>query len=297
MLQTLQAPPEVIVTNEQLDHFDEFGYLVVEDALSPEKVAFFLEAIERVRTQLEASPARRQDHFGLNVRPIILHDDAFLELLEWPSTFPLAVRFLHHYSIQLMMSHLITVPPHPEKRSIGWHPDGGTPKFYVDGRQALTSLKIGYFLTDLLETNMGALMVVPGSHRLSGKPPFPKDARDPIGAIELKVKAGDAVIFHQGTWHASAPNYSDQTRVVLYYGYGYRVLRPTDYITMPQTLLDKVSPIGKQLLGHKETHMGYILPTEADCPLKAWYEERFGENWITDGSQVRADGSRVNGHQ
>lgn len=288
-----EVSSDVLVTNEQIDHFDEFGYVIVEDALSSDNVAYFLDAIERVRSQLEASPDRRQDHYGLNIRPIITYDDAFLELLEWSSTFPLAVRFLQHYSIQLMMSHLITVPPHPEKRSIGWHPDGGTPKFYVNGIQALTSLKVGYFLTDLLEPNMGALMVVPGSHRLVGRPPFPENARDPVGAVELKVKAGSAVIFHQGTWHASAPNYSDQTRVVLYYGYGYRTLRPTDYISMPQELIDKVSPIGKQLLGHKVTHLGYILPHDEDCPLKAWYAEHFGETWFTDGSQIRADGSQI----
>jgi hypothetical protein len=67
--------------------------------------------------------------------------------------------------------------------------------------------------------------------------------------------------------------------VVLYYGYNYRVMRPIDYDTMPQSLLDKCSPIGKQLLGHKATHLGYFIPTDADCPLKPWYIERFGETW------------------
>lgn len=267
-----------LVTQEQITKFNEFGYLVVENAIPQEKVEQLLRVIDRIKIQLEESD-QRKEVFGLDVRPIIDKDDAFLDLMECPTTFPLAVRLLNHFNVQLMTSHLIMVPPDPEKRNIGWHDDGGSPVIGVNGIRAFGSLKVGYFLTDLLEPNMGALMVVPGSHRMQGSPPFEAGARDPIGAIELKVKAGDAVIFQQGTFHAGAPNYSDQTRVVLYYGYNFRTCRPIDYDTMPQEVLDKCSPIGKQLLGHRETHLGYFIPTDADCPLKAWYAEHFGETW------------------
>ena len=67
---------------------------------------------------------------------------------------------------------------------------------------------------------------------------------------------------------------------MLYYGYAYRVFRPIDYERMPPEILEKCSPIGRQLLGHKETHLGYFIPTEADAPLKQWCIERFGEDWM-----------------
>lgn len=70
-------------------------------------------------------------------------------------------------------------------------------------------------LTDLLEPNMGSLMVVPGSRRIQGRPPSMPQARYPIGAVELKLKAGDAVIFQHGVFHAGASNLSDQTRIAL----------------------------------------------------------------------------------
>ena len=98
-------------------------------------------------------------------------------------------------------------------------------------------------------------------------------------ASQREVKAGSAVFFHQALWHAGAPNYSDQSRVVLYYGYSYRIMRPIDYETMPEEILEKCTPIGKQLLGHKETHLGYYIPQPEDAPLKEWYIERFGESW------------------
>ncbi|MEZ4865482.1 MAG: phytanoyl-CoA dioxygenase family protein [Caldilineaceae bacterium] len=275
----LMEATKSIVTQEQIDEFDEFGYIVVRNALPQGKVQELMQAIERLKTDFERSN-HRKEVYGLDIRPIVDKDDTFIDLMEWPTTFPLAVRFLNHFSIQLMTSHLIMVPPHPEKRNIGWHDDGGSPALRVNGIRAFGSLKVGFFLTDLLEPNMGSLMVVPGSHRLQGSPPFAPDSRDPIGAVELKVHAGDAVIFQQGVWHAGAPNYSTQTRVVLYYGYGYRVFRPIDFEQMPPALLAKCTPIGKQLLGYKASHLGYFIPTDADVPLKAWCQEHFGDNWM-----------------
>lgn len=275
----LAIKEEPLVRAEDVEQFQEQGYLVVENALSKEKVDYLLEVIDEIREDLKRSN-HRKDVYGLDIRPMVDKHDAFLELMEWPTTFPLAVRFLQHFNVQLTTSHLIIVPPNPQKRNIGWHPDGGQPPIGLYGRRALASLKVGFFLTDLLEPNMGALMVVPGSHRMDGPPVHLEGERDPVGAVELKLRAGDAVIFGQGTWHAGAPNYSHQARVVLYYGYSYRILRPTDYDSMPAELLAKCSAIGRQLLGAKSTHLGYFIPTPEDAPLKQWYIDHFGETWV-----------------
>lgn len=275
----LAVKEEPLVRAEDVEQFQEQGYLVVENALSKEKVDYLLEVIDEIREDLKRSN-QRKDVYGLDIRPMVDKHDAFLELMEWPTTFPLAVRFLQHFNVQLTTSHLIIVPPNPQKRNIGWHPDGGQPPIGLYGRRALASLKVGFFLTDLLEPNMGALMVVPGSHRMDGPPVHLEGERDPVGAVELKLRAGDAVIFGQGTWHAGAPNYSHQARVVLYYGYSYRILRPTDYDSMPAELLAKCSAVGRQLLGAKSTHLGYFIPTPEDAPLKQWYIDHFGETWV-----------------
>ncbi len=268
-----------VVRPELVERFEQDGYLVLENVLAPEKVSSLLEVIGRLKAKLEASSHRR-DVFGLDIRPVVTEHDAFLELMEWPATFPLAVRFLQHYSIQLQTSHLIMVPPGGGERNIGWHDDGGVPRPKVNGVRPLVSLKIGYFLTDLLEPDMGQLMVVPGSHLMPGGPKFSNGKANPGGAIQLMVRAGSAVFFQQRLWHAGALNYSNATRVVLYYGYSYRWQKPIDYESMPAALLEKCTPIGRQLLGAKSSHLGYYVPSDEDCPLKAWYRERFGETWI-----------------
>ncbi len=295
----------MIVDPKLVEAFDRDGYCIVPGALPPAKVRELLDVVDRHKDRLAKSEHKREV-FGLDVRPIVTEDPAFMTLLEWPATFPLAVRCLKHYSLQLNTSHLIMVPPSPSvseasaearlsragagvtggdqaknvKTNIGWHQDGGSPGPTVDGVRAMFSLKIGYFLTDLLEPDMGQLMVVPGSHRFANGLTYRDGATEPEGAIQLKVRAGDAVLFQNPLYHGGAPNRSQQTRIVLYYGYSYRWLKPIDYETLPPELLASASPIGRQLLGARSSHLGWYIPTEQDTPLKAQYREWFGETWI-----------------
>jgi len=126
-------------------------------------------------------------------------------------------------------------------------------------------------------------LIVPGSHRLVGRPVQADGAPDPYGAIEVCAKPGDAVLFEQRTRHAVGPNTSDLTRKSIFFGYGYRWLRPMDYVAMPDSLLARCTPIQRQLLGDAKTQSGYYLPTDEDVPLRAWWQTRQAE--LEEGSQ------------
>lgn len=269
----------VAVNHDELDkqkrEFEDLGYVILPGALSKSKVDELLQVIEDLRESLENDPKRTKMEGGLNIRPVIEKHPAFMDLLIWPTTFAAVVNLLGHYNIQLQQSNLIEAYPNSERRLTGWHSDGGIPAISVNGIRAFGSLKVGYFLRDLPEDNMGSLMLVPGSHRVQGQPPFLPGEIDPVGSVQMHVEAGDAVIFQQGTWHAAAPNYSNQTRIALYYGYSYRIFRPVDYSTMPPELLAKCTPVEKQLLGETVTHQGYYVPTAADVPLRPWFSKHF----------------------
>ena len=149
-------------TEEQLKHFDEQGYLIVEDALEPDMV-------ERPVPEMER--------------------------------------------------------PHPR-----------------------LSLKVSYWLSDVRGEDRGAMRIVPGSHKLD-ELPAGEEGGDPIGAIEVRVKPGTAVLFDRRMWHSRGWNYSEATRKVVFIGYSYRWLRGLDYNLMPEELLAKCDPIRRQLLG------------------------------------------------
>ena len=69
---------------------------------------------------------------------------------------------------------------------------------------------------------------------------------------------------------------SELTRKSVFFGYGYRWLRPMDYLAMPEELLQRYDPIRRQLLGDCTSVMGYQLPEADDVPLKEWLAEHTG---------------------
>ena len=81
------------------------------------------------------------------------------------------------------------------------------------------------------------------------------------------------MIFEQRMWHAVGPNRSDLTRKGVFFGYGYRWLRPMDYVAQPAALLERCSPLRRQLLGDAATELGYYIPTDADLPLRTLARE------------------------
>lgn len=273
----LPRPEPARLTPEQRHQFERDGFLVIPDALTPEWVERLLSVVDRLyATGIQEHGLSKTHHWEM--RNCLPADDLFLELVDWPATFPLVVDLMN-WNVHLITSHLIVRAPSPPEadaawKASGWHRDGGTAASEMQEPHPLILMKIAYWLTDLSEPGRGAIRLIPGSHRLIGRPAQAEGAPDPYGAIELRARPGDAVIFEQRMWHAVGPNISTLTRKSLFYGYGYRWLRPMDYVTMPPELLARCDPIRRQLLGDAATQLGYWLPTDADAPLKAWQLDR-----------------------
>jgi ectoine hydroxylase-related dioxygenase (phytanoyl-CoA dioxygenase family) len=115
---------------------------------------------------------------------------------------------------------------------------------------------------------------VPNSHLKDSMPLSENGLGQPDGAIPVCVKPGTAVFFDRRLWHAASTNWSDITRKVLFYGYGYRWIRRKDDMTMVDKLLEKSDPIRRQMLGDGLNCNGYYTPTDGDVPLKVWMREQ-----------------------
>lgn len=270
-------------TDEQLQTFNDEGYLIVDDAISSEMVEKMTIAIDRI----DGEERKRQ---GLGPNDLmkkfrtIAADDLFLELLDNPKVFPLLWDILG-WNIQLYISHLIVYPPEaPEvprtRKGAGWHQDGGRPVQEMERPHPRLSLKVSYWFSDVRGQDRGAMRIVPGSHKLDERPPQSDPDGDLDGAIELQIKPGTAVLFDRRLWHSRGWNYSDVTRKVLFIGYSYRWLRGLDYNVMPPELLAKCDPIRRQLLGDGVDIKGWWQPTDEDVPLKQWLMEHRGEESV-----------------
>ncbi len=271
------------ITDEQLQAFNDQGYLIVEDALSPQMVDALTAVVDRMDAE-ERKKRGLDAHALLSKFRVVVEDDLFLELLDLPRTFPLLWDILG-WNIQLYISHMIVYPPEPPgtervRKGAGWHQDGGRPIPEMERPHPRLSLKISYWLSDVDGPDRGAIRIVPGSHKLNDRPPQSDPEGDPDGAIEVRVKPGTAVLFDRRLWHSRGWNYSDITRKVLFFGYSYRWLRGLDYNVMPPDILAKCSPIRRQMLGDGVDIKGWWQPTDADVPLKTWLIEHRGKESV-----------------
>lgn len=275
---TLSNVPQSL-TGDEHAAFERDGYLIVADALEPATV----DKLTLLVDSLGASRLDETEEDGrLHLRDFLKFDPAFMDLLDWPMTFPKVWGILG-WNIQLYISHVDIAPPQVRltKRSrLSWHQDTGRVNIELetDPRPRL-SIKVGYFLSDTSQPGCGNFWVIPGSHRLN-RIDYPEDGvSDPVGAIPICMKPGSAVFFDRRLWHCRSPNHSDITRKAIFYGYSYRWLRPRDNLKI-EDYESCTDPIRRQLLGYSRDGHGYSSPEPGDVPLKHWIAEHLGEDAV-----------------
>jgi len=225
------------LTEDERLQFESNGFFVVEDIIPAQMVEDLNVVIDRLDTQYRdrtSSPKRRtpapavisrkraptellSPHERLNLLDFVGTDEIFLELLDWPKTFPKIWAILG-WNLQLYHSHMTVTPPAAPgevevKKRLEWHQYSGRLNIELEGNpRPRISLKVGFFLTDTTEESRGNFYVVPGSH-LQNELEFPGDeASNPEDTLAVRVAPGTAVFFNRRLWHSASPNYSDITR-------------------------------------------------------------------------------------
>ncbi len=299
----------IAMTEQQRRDFDEKGYVVLDDFLSPSELDRLLGAIDEVGARIRAAKGLGPDQ-PFAVWNALAKHDAFLDLVDHPRMLPLIVDAIG-WNIQVRITHLDVRPPYPTGlvpgalgtgrgddaragyNSLQWHQDLSRPHQFervsLDGRLPFLELKVGYYLSDLTEHNSGAIALVPASYTRPAHVLRDQDYQvNPAEVVELNVRAGTAMLWRNTTWHCVTPNLSNRVRKVMYVGYNYRWIRPDDYVQQDPDLIARSTPIRRQLLGALATGSDplgndpYWGPRVQhwhvfnwdDVPLKAWAEER-----------------------
>ena len=246
----------VRLTTEQRQLFDEDGFLVVRDVLDKETVAQLIEAGDRRARAFLNKPEllEKEEYNHLDLRPGLLREQAIFSLLAHSPTVPLVVQLLSPniqlHSLTLIYKRPVSPEGTPFRR--GWHRDIRIPKDLGNSNLPRVGIKICYCLSDFHKPNSGMTLFARKSHLNPEALKIRKGQIDPEGVevCELRLNAGDAVLFENRIFHTAAPNRSDRISKVLMYGYAYRWLKPEVYLETPdETLLQKADPITRQLLG------------------------------------------------
>ena len=264
------------LTQEQRDNFEDLGFLIINNALPTEMVERLLKAIDKLWVEHQQSSKLP----FLHLMGFIGKDPSFVELLNWPTTFPLVWGLLG-WNIFLYHSHLDVNPPENREWSKGklsWHQDSGRVNSEIEtcSRPRL-SLKVSYWLSDVSEPGRGNMFVIPGSHKRDTYLLDNDESKAPSEAIPILAKPGTAVLFDRRLWHTRSPNYSGLTRKALFYGYSYRWLRARDELVVSPQLLVGCDAIQHQLLQRHMDADGYI-PSDRDVPLRNWLLQHYPNN-------------------
>jgi ectoine hydroxylase-related dioxygenase (phytanoyl-CoA dioxygenase family) len=220
-----------MLSRDQIQFYHDNGYLLVEDAVTPEQLAALRrithEFIERSREVTESDEVFDLDEGHSRAQPRLTRiklphrqHPVYDETLRSAGVTGV-LKDLLGAAVALQTSKLNTKAP-GGGAAVEWHQDWA---FYPHTHDGL--LALGLMLEDVDQAN-GPLMVVPGSHKgpvlshhAGGVFCGAVDPDDPLfekeRAVTLTGKAGDMTVHHVRTLHGSAPNRSERPRFILFY--------------------------------------------------------------------------------
>jgi ectoine hydroxylase len=261
----------VDISQTARDVFEQTGYITIPDALSGQQVASLSSAIDDLTAREPGKIHNVADIFGKH--------DAFLELLDLPTVLPVITELLGT-NIWVNHSHLNANPATDSKdvsefdNGYGWHRDGGAIHKDLPWPPPLLSIKIGFYLTDLMEQGSGQTYFIRDSHKTGERTPSAQELPD--SAFPMMCKAGTAVLFDRRLIHSiRSANYSRNKRRVIFVQYAYRWMAAVDPMNVGR-VRKKCGPVRQQLLGMTtgvhtidgaQGRSGLYYPGPGDVPL------------------------------
>ena len=239
------------LVEEQLAAFKRDGCVIIENALSEQKLNPVLTAFDKVqahaRVDWEMGKANgvgvsangeyfasgtwhARKYFDIYPLHLLEKEDAAIDIIANPRLFPFLKSAVGNdvqaATIQLrVLESQTTEDAEAEGGYVKWHRDHSSDEDWRYCGHPL-NVKVIFYLTDV-GPNDGCTAFVPGSHLFEDMPDYSKykgmgggddnrtnalDQRDMPGMVAAEVKAGSAFLFDTRLWHTTLPNTGDHDR-------------------------------------------------------------------------------------
>ena len=261
-----------MITDRDKYFFDLNGFLLLKGALSADEVRDLNATIDSI---LPLKPDEwcgyvhghsYGDEEGLNLQQIYEGGEAFEKLIDHPSWIDKVKYFVggegtfdYHSGPLFIDENFVSV--RGPGQAIGLHSGGheGTKRTqfrYYNGRFQCGQINILMALTDIGEGD-GATMVIPGSHKSNFIHPdsdkYKMFSEEPSvdnveGAIEVRMDAGDAILFVDAISHGSAKRTNEGDRRIAVYRYGPSWGNFRGGYTVSPELLERLTPERRKIV-------------------------------------------------
>jgi ectoine hydroxylase-related dioxygenase (phytanoyl-CoA dioxygenase family) len=223
------------LTPAQRLHFDVYGYVVLENVLTPDEVGRMKAALYRLKEEPDLAAHRvyvnRRDEHILHIGHLVEYDPALLEYAAHPRLIPLVEEVVGG-SVRLEESEAIINRRDPHADPTAW---GGrrvlATGFHTGTRHGWGTymehnhfhclfVKTLAYLTDV-GADDGGTAVIPGSHRLRWPEHEIVEAAlaDERLIHQVEAPAGSVLLFAEALVHSTTGIRSENERVILISGY------------------------------------------------------------------------------
>lgn len=228
-----------------LEEFQNLGYTILENVLSPDEVSLLKNELDRVYS-IQEQEFGKENLRSINeeflARALLVYSEPFLELARKPEILQYISAVLGNYFILHLQNGIINMPKEEHHQS-SWHRD-------LPYQNWVSSESIGFnvfYCLDAFTEYNGGTILLPFSHKI---PHLPSEVYIEKHGIQIQAPAGSAVLFDSMLFHKAGYNRSDHIRRGVNLLYARAIVR--QQIDLPEALGGRYAddPFLNMLLGY-----------------------------------------------
>jgi len=262
------------MTEAEKDYvFDLRGYHIIDNALSAEQLEWINAWIDLQPRDLEPGTwlGNVETHTyghqdGINFQNIVEGGPVFEELIDHPIWIDMVRRYITNDANRLSLNECF-LNIRGQGGFIGIHSGGHTPYFPLSFRHHGGAWNVGQIniLMALQDVGPGdgCTVVVPGSHKSHEVHPVLQDTGDTaransvyrkdkpdetLGAVEVRLKAGEALFFTDGLLHGGSSRTNPGERRILIYRYSPHCMAPRYNYIPSEGLLERLNEDARKIV-------------------------------------------------